>query len=1355
MTFLDDIELRPLEIGDGRAFHPVGLALGKGAQPVEVAVLAADRRPSVSDLRALWKARLKGRATPLLVVALYDGRAAICGPAGDQPPAYTDLDPDLVERICRAALEEPDRHAALRRLHAAIPNVQASLAGLRNEGLFATHELEHDVRRRPDWPDANSRATALLKERGEALLRALGFSVEPLTAGPGSILRAAGTRTALAIFLGRNESPETPSLRFSDHSPITWALNVADQERLRYVIVCNGAQVRLYLTELGRGVGQRARTETFVEIDLDFLKSTEAGYLWLLFSASALSAGGSVEEILEQSRRFAAELGERLRERVYQDAIPRLAKALLAARGLAHPSAEQLAETYQMALLLLFRLLFVAYAEDRDLLPYRTNGLYETRSLKHKATELAELARKTPSVADIQSGDAFDRGNSLWEEVNQLFNAINQGHTEWGVPAYNGGLFLSDKEISPLGHALAQIKLSNRDFGPVLFYLLVDQTPEGWGPVDFRSLSVREFGTIYEGLLENELSVAPADLAVTPKGEYRLARNKDETTVRAGELYPHTPSGARKSTGSYFTKHFAVEHLLDHALEPALDDHIKRLDALDDRAAGEAFFDFRVADIAMGSGHFLVAAVDRIERRFSNYLTARPLADVSAELIRLLGAAKQELRKVGLADGVEIEGTQLLRRQIARRCIYGVDLNRMAVDLARLSIWIHTFVPGLPLSFLDHNLIEGNSLVGIATVEEATNEVRKHSLPLFALSAEKLLGRSRDALIKLARVSEANAEQIAAARSAAKQAREAIAPAEALFDVLAAARLDESLAAQVGEWAQAHAQEEKFEAALAKLPGSKMHVESQRILKAIPPLHFPIAFPEVFLRERAGFDVILGNPPWEEATVEEDRFWTRYDPGFHSLPQGQQESAKKRYRRERPDLVRLYEREREKAELLRHVLTSGPFPGMGTGDPDVYKAFAWRFWNLVTERGGRIGVVLPRSALAARGSERLRQELFANGTVADLTFLLNRGGWVFDDAEHRYTIALAGLRRGPNGKREVPLRGPFANYGRYADGMKREPLRFAMDEALSWTDTAALPLLPDDDSGEIFAQLRKAPRLDLDHPNSWRARPYRELDATNDKKLMKLGEKPPDGFWPVFKDESFDVWTNDTGSYYGWADPDKVIPVLQNKRQRSAKQARSPFAGFPSTWFRDSKTLPCWSARIAFRDVTNRTNRRTVIAALLPPKVFVTNKAPYFLWPSGDEKDQAFLLAVLCSIPLDWYARRFVEVSLNYHVLNPLPIPRPGRDSALWQRVVALGARLACPDKRFRKWAEAVGVECGPLPDDEKQDMIHELDAVIAHLYGLSQSQLTHIFETFHEGWDYADRLKETMKHYQRWRSRR
>ncbi len=436
---------------------------------------------------------------------------------------------------------------------------------------------------------------------------------------------------------------------------------------------------------------------------------------------------------------------------------------------------------------------------------------------------------------------------------------------------------------------------------------------------------------------------------------------------------------------------------------------------------------------------------------------------------------------------------------------------------------------------------------------------------------------------------------------------------------------------------------------------------------------------------------------------------------------------------------------------------------MGTGDPDVYKAFAWRFWNLVTERGGRIGVVLPRSAFAAKGSAEFRQSIFELADDVNVTQLLNNRSWVFDDVHPQYTITLTCIEKGAaDGAGILHLNGPFPDLQRYEAGRNRM-LSFSMKEVLSWTDTAALPLLPDDESGTIFAQLRKAPRLDLDDPNSWRARPYAELHATHDKPLMKFAEKQPDGslrqaqggVWPVFKGESFDIWVNDTGSYYGWADPDKVIPVLQQKRQRSARQARSPFAGFPPTWFRDSKTLPCWSARIAFRDVSRATDSRTVRAALLPPKVFVTNAAPFLIWPSGDEKDQAFLLAVLCSIPLDWYARRFVELHMNYHVLNPMPIPRPSRDSALWQRAVALAGRLACPDKRFRKWAEAVGVECGPLHDDEKEDMIHELDAVVAHLYGLSESQLTHIFETFHEGWDYSERLKSTLKHFHAWDKKR
>jgi len=1342
MSFLPDRELRPLNLPESHNLKPIGLALGNGANALEVAVTESTAPPTATILRAVWRARVAGRATPLLLVVLYDGKAALCGPAGDHPPAFVGLDRGKVERICTAALGEPDRHAALRFLHSAVPEVETPLSGVRNEGLFATHELQSGVPQRADWAEAAHKGQDCLRLRSQPLIQRLGFTLEPLP-GPSYILRAAETRVAVAVFLERNESPEIPNTRFSNLSAVSYALAKADAENLNYVVVSTGSAIRLYPVRAGVGVGRRGRTETFVEIHLDLISNEQAGYLWLLFSAEALRRGGTVEDILEKSARYAVELGTRLRERVYAEVVPQLAQAILEARNLKLASAEKLAETYQMALVLLFRLLFVAYAEDKELLPYKTNDLYKARSLKQKARELIEILNsKTP----------FGHDTTHWEEVDRLFRAVDKGNAEWGVPAYNGGLFSRDATISVAGAALAAIGVQDHAFGPVLQSLFVDNTPEGWGPVDFRSLGVREFGTIYEGLLENELSVADVDLTtekVEKQDQYRPAKPKEGVVVPKGRPYLHTTSGARKATGSYFTKHFAVEHLLEYALQPALRDHLTRLDRMDDRAAADAFFDFRVADIAMGSGHFLTAAVDRIEIAFSGYLAKRRLPDVFEELARLRQAAREALGPQ--AEEIDpIEDTQLLRRQIARRCIYGVDLNPIAVELARLSLWVHTFVPGLPLSFLDHSLVVGNSLVGIATVQEAGDWLREIlEKPLFALSAEPLVGQARRALDRMARLSDANAAEIERAREAFRDARASVKPAEALFDCLAAARISEEVRVAV-----LPKDTDKIEE-MERLVGSKAHKLAQDTLKAIPPFHFPIAFPEVFLRERSGFDVIVGNPPWEEATVEEDRFWTRYNPGFHALLQKDQESAKKRLRKERPDLVRAYEEELQKADLLRNVLTSGPFPGMGTGDPDVYKAFCWRFWNLVRPAGGRIGVVLPRSVWNVRGSQQFRLEVFTRGSVDDMTFLLNRGGWVFDDAEHRYTISLASLGRdGDAAGSSVPFRGPYPNEERYAKGKAKEPLRFPVRDVLSWTDTASLPLLPTEDSGEVFLQLRKAPRLDRNEPKFWRARPHRELDATNDKKLMKFADDRPEGYWPVFKGESFDIWEADTGHYYAWADPEEVMRAVQKKRVNSAKLARSAFSEFPANWIKDPETLSCLRPRVAFRDVTRATDSRTVRAALLPPKAFITNTAPYFLWPRGDEKDQAFLLGVLCSIPLDWYARRFVEIHMNFHIAGALPVPRPERSSPLWQRVVALAGRLAAADHRFSQWAKAVGVEYGRLEDDEKEDMIHELDAVVAHLYGLNERELRHIFEMFHEGWDYTKRLEETLTHYAAWGKR-
>lgn len=489
-------------------------------------------------------------------MALAQQGASVCGPAGEEPPIDTDLDVGVLAALCREALGQPDRHAALRALRDALPAAFSPVTGIRNGGLLSTHELQAGARLRPGWTEAGSKARRICAAREMELLKGLGFQVEPLD-NVTSVLRTSSRKKALAVLLHPQEIPESPAPRFGDASPVTYALDVADRENLPFVFLLQGSKLRLYPARVGVGVGRRGRTETWLEIHLGVLRPEEAALLWLIFSAEALESKGSLEQLLEASSRFAGDLAAGLRERICNSVIPTLAQRLVAARRLPAPEIADLQETYSMAMVLLFRILFAAYAEDKDLLPYRANSLYQHRSLKTKAQELRELRlQKVP----------FDESAGLREELQQLLRSVDQGRGEWGVPACDGGLFSEDPEVSPIGAKLAEVSLPNTVIGPALSKLLLVPTEEGLGPVDFRSLSVLEFGTIYEGLLESELSVAEADLTVDHEGVYRPCRPGEAAVVPKGAAYLHNASGARKSTGTYFTKPFAVEHLLNETL---------------------------------------------------------------------------------------------------------------------------------------------------------------------------------------------------------------------------------------------------------------------------------------------------------------------------------------------------------------------------------------------------------------------------------------------------------------------------------------------------------------------------------------------------------------------------------------------------------------------------------------------------------------------------------------------------------------------------------------------------------------------------------------------------------------------
>ncbi|SDI46033.1 hypothetical protein SAMN05421505_1543 [Sinosporangium album] len=1314
---------------------PHHVLIGRGGDGLEVAIASCLSGPPPAEaVRRLQRHRHDSRPAPVLLAVLYrDGETVKASTCGVSDP-LTNVDVDRLARACSEAFREPDGHFARRALERMLPALADpdDIAGLHNIGLFATHELRTGVPYRSDWTSASATAKPLLGLRGLSLIHGLGYGTSAESSAA-MLLTERGSSRAVAVLLDDEEVFDRPAPRFDAVSPVSYAIAVGTRLGLPWVIVVRGSRIRLHPVAPAVGVGRQSQGETYFELDLALLREDAAGYLQLIFSPAALGPGGTVHDILRSSSQFAANLGGRLRERVYHDVVPGLAVAV--ARRMQAATDGELQEAYQHSLVILFRLLFTAYAEDRGLLPYGRNEHYT----RHAAKTLARNFTAEP-------GQTFDpSATALWDDMAAVWNAIDCGNQGWNVPAYNGGLFSSDGHTNPSGAALASLRLSDAEFGPALRALLVDVGPDGTrGPVDFRSLSVREFGTCYEGLLESSLSIAPGPLKIDKEGSFIPAIGGDQAAVHSGDIYFHNRSGKRKSTGSYFTKSFAVEHLLDTALEPALSTHLDRVRALlnsgDNAEAANAFFDFRMADLAMGSGHFLIAAIDRIESRFTTFLTEHPIAAVHDELSRLSAAARAQL--YDHADEVEIETSALLRRQIARRCVYGLDLNPMAVELARLAVWIHTFVPGLPMSSLDHGLVVGNSLTGIGTIEEVVEVLDPKSATMGAVSLfeepiKEALGTARERLARVALTAEATKQEVTEARIAHEQALEDASDARALFDAAVAMRLGLIKPLVTPEQA----------VAAGHTPGVHDRLDELGVT------HFPLRFPEVFLRERPGFDVLLGNPPWEKVKVEEHQWWGLRFPGLRSMSQQERRTALARHRAERPDLVAEYEAEIKAVQVVKQALSVGPFPGLRAAtDTDLSLAFAWRFWHLLRE-GGRLGVVLPRTVLNGTAGAKFRRIVLAEGAFADVTMLVNNRHWVFEEVHPQYMIGLATLVKGVGHSGSLELHGPFFSRLEFDEGAQLSGHVVDADTFVSWSDGASFPVLPRKDSMELFLKLRSHPRLDSSEDASEFV-PLRELHSTADKALFDLKQSERTGDVPVLTVGSFNLWRPDYGSPYAYANSSKVIPFLHSKRKRQIRLPTSAMYGMPEKWALDPATLPCLHPRIVFRDTARGIDSRTIIAALIPGGTTMVHSAPYLLRRRGTAADEAYLLGVLCSVVLDWYARRYVELHVTAGIMSALPIPQPTGDSPIRRRAIILSGRLAAVDSRYAEWAEEVGVPVGSVNSEtERQDLIAELDALVALLYGLDRGEVIHVFATFHRGWDHSERLTAVLRHFEAWKA--
>ena len=933
---------RPTPPGTDRA-----LAVG----PIEV---AQAERASDTFMRARWRERVRTGGVAYLLIADEPGktgRTRVLGPTSPKSPIYS-VHAELLAEALQRSVELPALEA-VRRIAADLTRMTGD--GFDVNGLLTRHTLKHRLRRDPSrWDKATELTRSLLStDTWRHVFFKLGYTVEQLPQR-GHLARASGG--PVAVIHPKRTASELGHTDHQGRPPEGLLLEDCEAQGAPFGVLAHGGRFRLF----------DARSESpaseWLEFDLRRLGADLRPYLALL-SPRYLAEGGFAA-LRTEARNFGVELHRRLDRTIRQDALPALATGMQRwanENGISLRNDREREELERAALTLVFRVVFILFCESAGHLPMG-NRTYERASLSSLVREAHDTG---PKLSDASS--------ALWSGFMRLVRAMRNGNPAWDMPAYNGPLFAS--RDFPGAALLEWMELRDPVFARVL--VAVGQDQETKRGADFSTLEIAHIGHTYESLLSLRLSLAGRPVRYDPKADRYVPADPGEAEVRSGGLLWQTDLGGRKAGGVYYTPVDIVRHLVRGAVLPAYERHLKEVAeilATDPERAARHLLSFAVVDPACGSAHFLVQVTEVLAETTVRFLARHPLPAVVASMERLRSAS---------SPGIEIDDLALLRRLLVKHCVFGVDRSAMGAEVATLSLWLASFVPGLSLSWLGRNVRVGDSLIGVA---DPGSVVSKGTF--FTEEVRKQMDKATKLARAVAAIDDRTPEEVEASRKADRKATRATVGLKQLFDVWTAEQF-------VLEGARQHAELHGVEVIKGTDGDAGFRRESSALAKRHEFLHWPLAFPQVFHRERPGFDVVVGNPPWEEVTIEELSFYGMYRPGLNSMPQAERDRVIAGLVRERPDLPGVLHERQERLEEMRAALAGGGYE-RSTGDPDLYKYFCQRYRMLARERGF-IGVVLPRSAFVNKGSTAFREWIYTSSAAHRVDSLVNYKGWAFPD----------------------------------------------------------------------------------------------------------------------------------------------------------------------------------------------------------------------------------------------------------------------------------------------------------------------------------------------------------------------
>jgi type I restriction-modification system DNA methylase subunit len=1147
-------------------------------------------------------------------------------------------------------------------------------------------------------------------------------------------------------------------------------------------ILLAGTNVRVY--RRSSGISQQ-----YLELSLDDLVELDDENAWRAFAAVfrtpafAYPADGTplIVRVVDESRRHATALAADMRtdvidaaEVILQDVLRHPANSEL----IGIPGRPQLQRLFEETLYYLYRVLFVLYAESRDVLRVDGADAYATTySLQH----LIDLARTNqPAPGGVYYMTALKRlFDLLWHGPASLAHILN-------VDPVGGDLFdpsktgmLDDCLIDDMAwsHALTSIALG----APGTIRRRQGQY------ANFAELGVDQLGSIYEGLLVLEPYLAPGPrllanvggerrvLELEAAGDYRVLRH-----LEAGDFVLESASGRRKGSGSFYTPHEITEFLTHAVLDSAVEPLVSL--AADDqaRAAGELLA-LRVCDPAMGSGAFLVQAARVLGRGLARIRAARQGGRVTPEMVR-----KAE-------------------RQVVRECIYGVDLNPLAVALAKVSLWLETLEPGRPLSFLDAHLRCGDSLVGVnfstdggtlSVSELVTWPATAHKGLERYLKAEagpagdrvlaRLKNRKPPKKPKQATLPGMDApaiqqalENLATDRANILASEAAVETLEDAFAVRLAFHELEKTESSVrnrlrmaadfwcAQWFSngedspeddrgpvAPATVGEFDSIMGCIiEGRTVREALQAQVEAAGQasrkrrfFHWALEFPEVMV-DRGGFDAVIGNPPWNTLSPDVKEFFSTYDPHVfrRGIPKARQEQRKIELRKDLDIDVAWRSEARWLHELSNYAKPdSGRFSWyapdgqLRKGDANVFRLFVERAFGLL-RRGGRFAQVLPDSVYISSPATGVRQHLLIDGQLERCYVFENRKE-IFPIHRSVKVVLLTGQRDG----------GPTERFqaaffvGKDAAGrdravgldtlptiladLEQEAPELAVDQVRSLAPaTWSFPELQTALDAEIAAHcVANVPALNLAE-DGWGIQYCDELHADRDAwrfkeaaELEVLGAVRDGLRWRGRNGEEW--WPLVEGQLFyilEFPERGKEPRYWVNGAEVAAIKARQNVDG----------TSVTQHYRVTWRDVARSTDERSAIAAILPPYTASKHTSPTTWGGSLDNTGTLALVGLMSSFCFDYIVRFSGRAHLTHAALSSVPSP----SCENLKHIIQVVAEIVCCGDEFDDLWHAAFPERGRPVLNQWEIGEHRawVDAEVARAYGLSLEQFAAILCTF------------------------